>query len=141
MSSFFKTAETLIEGSHTLAQKYYVNDSILKKEMKNIFFNSWICCGRIQDLPKQGSYKLIEIDNESIIILKNTDNSISAFYNVCRHRGTKICKNDFGSVSYVSVKKHEVLDFLASCSTLNDQCEERLFKQGIHLPQGTGVYK
>ena len=41
--SFKKTAETLIKGSHTLDQKYYLNKDILDQEYNNIFFKSWIC--------------------------------------------------------------------------------------------------
>ena len=99
MNSFFKTEETLIKGSKTLSQKYYVNDSVFRAEMKNIFLNGWICAGRIQDIPNKGDYKLLELGNESIIILKNDKNEINAFHNVCRHRGTKICIKNSGNFS------------------------------------------
>ena len=99
MSNFFKTADTLKQGSMTLSQKYYMDDSIFKKEMSNIFFNSWLCCGRSQDMSNSGDYKLFNIGNESIMILKNEHNEINAFYNICRHRGTKICTKKNGNFS------------------------------------------
>ena len=37
--SFKKTSETLIKGSHTLDQKYYLNQDILDQEYNNIFLN------------------------------------------------------------------------------------------------------
>ena len=99
MNSFFKTADILQQGAMTLPQKYYVNDSIFKKELVNIFFNGWLCCGRNQDIPKPGDYNLINIGNESIIILRDEKLGIKAFYNLCRHRGTKICIKDEGRFS------------------------------------------
>ena len=99
MNSFYKTSETLRKGAKTLPQKYYVDNTIFKKEISNFFHNGWICCGRSQELQKPGEYKLVEIENESIIILKNEKNKINAFYNICRHRGTKICIKDQGCFS------------------------------------------
>ena len=82
-----------------MQQKYYVDDSILKEEMTNIFFNGWVCCGRSQDIPNKGDYKLVNIGNESIIILRDDQHQINAFFNVCRHRGTKICIKEEGCFS------------------------------------------
>ena len=82
-----------------MQQKYYVDDSILNEEMTNIFFNRWVCCGRSQDTPNIGDYKLINIGNESIIILRDDQHQIKAFFNVCRHRGTKICIKEEGCFS------------------------------------------
>ena len=48
--SFKKTSETLIKGSHTLDQKYYLDQDILDQEYNNIFFKSWICAGRLSEL-------------------------------------------------------------------------------------------
>ncbi len=99
MNFFHKTAETLRQGSKTLSQRYYVNDAILKKEMTNIFHGGWICCGRIQDIPNIGDFKLLNLDNESIIILRHDKNKFIAFYNICRHRGTRICIDECGNFS------------------------------------------
>ena len=99
MDIFFKTAETLSQGSMTLPQQYYVDASILKKEMSNIFFNGWICCARSQDISNSGDYKIVNIGDESIILLRDDDHQINAFYNVCRHRGTRICNKEKGCFS------------------------------------------
>ena len=97
--SFKKTSETLIKGSHTLDQKYYLNQDILDQEYNNIFFKSWICAGRLSELENIGDFKMIEICNESVIIIRNKLKELSAYYNVCRHRGTKICTNSKGNYS------------------------------------------
>ena len=97
--SFKKTSETLIKGSHTLDQKYYLNQDILDQEYNNIFFKSWICAGRLSELENIGDFKMIEIGNESVIIIRNKLKELSAYYNVCRHRGTKICTNSKGNYS------------------------------------------
>jgi len=99
VNSFFKTADTLKQGARALPQKYYTDNSILKKEMAKIFSSNWLCCGRGDDILNPGQYKLINILNESIIILRDDNYKLSAFYNVCRHRGTRICTKEWGEFS------------------------------------------
>ena len=97
--TFKKTADTLIEGAHTLERDYYTSNEILTQEYENIFFNHWICGGRESELSEPGQYKIINIGSESIIILKDHKNKIRSYYNLCRHRGTRLCENPNGKFS------------------------------------------
>ena len=97
--TFKKTAETLEPGAHTLEREYYTSSDVLQKEYENLFLNNWICAGRSMDLPENGQYKVIKINYESVIILRDENGEFKAHYNVCRHRGTRICKNESGQFS------------------------------------------
>ena len=94
-----KTADTLITNSHTLHRKYYVDNDILDEEYNKIFLQNWICVGREDELVNPGDFKTIKIGYESIIIIKNEANMLSAYFNVCRHRGTRICNEENGQYS------------------------------------------
>jgi glycine betaine catabolism A len=83
----------------TLPARYYTDGSLFRQEMDNFFFGSWICAGRAESIPNGGDYFLREIAGESIIVVRGDSGSIEAFYNVCRHRGTRLCsaaKGTFG---------------------------------------------
>ena len=97
--NFKKTAETLTKGAHTLERNFYTSTEILNKEYKNIFQSQWVCVGREEELTKVGQYKTIDIGDESVIILKDENQIIRAHYNVCRHRGTRICVEKNGNFS------------------------------------------
>ena len=97
--TFKKTAETLPKGAHTLERDYYVNPSILQREYDNIFFRNWICAGRSSELTEVGQYKVINIDKESVIVLRGKNGDLKAHFNVCRHRGTRICEKAAGQFS------------------------------------------
>lgn len=75
----------------TLPQKYYVDPAIFQKEMERFYFRTWICVGRAPEIPHPGDYFLREIGKESIVIVRGADGQVRAFFNVCRHRGTRIC--------------------------------------------------
>lgn len=86
-------------GAMTLPGEYYTSEKIYLLESSKIFSRNWLYAGRLADLDQPGSYLLREVENESIILLQNHENKARAFYNVCRHRGTRICKENQGRFS------------------------------------------
>src|SRR5436305_10767509 len=66
-------------------------------EREAIFKRAWLNVGRVEDVPRVGSYFTKEIDaaRSSVIVVRGKDNRVRAFYNVCRHRGNKLVWNDF----------------------------------------------
>lgn len=81
----------------TLPGRYYTDGAIFKQEMETFFFNKWICVGRTEQIRNVGDFFLREVAGESIIITRDMGIQLRAFYNVCRHRGTRICTQEFGS--------------------------------------------
>jgi phenylpropionate dioxygenase-like ring-hydroxylating dioxygenase large terminal subunit len=66
-------------------------------ERDAIFRRTWLNVGRVEQLPKIGSYFTKELDaaRTSIIVVRGSDGEVRAFHNVCRHRGNKLVWNDF----------------------------------------------
>lgn len=99
MVTYHKTTDTFTAGSMTLPQKYYTSDEVFEREKERIFNTYWICAGHQSRIPNPGDYFLLNLFGESIIILRDKEKQIRAFYNVCRHRGTRICKAAEGQFS------------------------------------------
>jgi len=76
----------------TLPSSWYLEDGIFALEKEHIFFREWICVGREEEFPAPGDYRVIDVYGESIILLRNTKGLLKAFYNVCRHRGARLCE-------------------------------------------------
>ena len=83
--------------NHTLDQQFYINDDIFDLDVKNIFYKQWVFVGHVTRIPNLGDYFLFNIGKESIIIIRDGDNNIHAHYNVCRHRGSRICLKEQGN--------------------------------------------
>jgi glycine betaine catabolism A len=66
-------------------------------EREAVFKRAWLNVGRVEQLPRKGSYftKELAITRTSVVIVRNLDGEIRAFYNVCRHRGNKLVWNDY----------------------------------------------
>ncbi|HXY14796.1 MAG TPA: aromatic ring-hydroxylating dioxygenase subunit alpha [Terriglobales bacterium] len=75
----------------TLPARYYTDPEVFKRELEHFYCCTWVCAGRAAQIPNPGDYFLREFAGESIIIVRDNKGAIGAFFNVCRHRGTRIC--------------------------------------------------
>jgi phenylpropionate dioxygenase-like ring-hydroxylating dioxygenase large terminal subunit len=66
-------------------------------ERNAIFARTWLNVGRVEQLPRVGSYFTKEIDaaRTSIVVVRSADDQVRAFYNMCRHRGNKLVWQDY----------------------------------------------
>jgi Rieske 2Fe-2S family protein len=99
VTTFVKPTQIPIDGAHTLPREYFTSPDILAEELERIFFRRWICVGREDRIPNPGDYFLQEIGKESVIVLRDRAGGYRAYYNVCRHRGTRLCEEHTGRFS------------------------------------------
>ena len=92
-----KPRAAMPQGANTLPAAFYTDDAYYRREMEGLFASMWICAGRVEQVQQPGQFILREVLGESIIITSNAAGQVNAFYNVCRHRGTKLCVEESGS--------------------------------------------
>ena len=90
----------------SLDQKFYKDTSIFDLEKHNIFYNSWIFIGHESQIPNKGDFFVYKLLDEEIIVLRNKENKVKAFFNVCRHRGSRVCLEEKGNTSRFSWPYH-----------------------------------
>ena len=61
-----------------------------------IFLDRWLFAGHVSQLSEPGQYFLFQIGAENIILLRDRQDKVRAFYNVCRHRGARLCSEEKG---------------------------------------------
>ena len=96
MIEFQQLLENYQEGK-ALPQQFYTNEKIFSEEMKRIYFKQWLMVDHVSRIPNPGDYFVFEAEKESIIIIRGRDKKIRAFYNVCTHRGSRICLEEEGT--------------------------------------------
>ena len=75
----------------TLPSDWYLSDSIFAAERERIFAREWVCVGREAALPNPGDSLLVDLQGQSILLVRNEAGALRGFYNVCRHRGAQLC--------------------------------------------------
>src|SRR5512147_1582531 len=76
----------------TLPRPYFTSPELFTEEMEKIFARRWLCAGRDEDIAAPGDFVLREAAGESVIITRDGSGALRAFYNVCRHRGSRLCE-------------------------------------------------
>lgn len=98
---YIRTAASFRPGARPLAREYYVSSRIFADERNAIFSRLWICAGRSSSLVKPGDYGVRDAAGESLLLVRGRDGTLRAFFNVCRHRGTRLCEAGSGHLGDV----------------------------------------
>jgi len=95
----------VIEGLEpTLPSSWYLEDRYFQLEKEHIFFSDWVCVGREEQLPIPGDHQVLDLYGESVLLLRNREGELRAFYNVCRHRGARLCPGTDDDDSVLALK-------------------------------------
>jgi len=73
-----------------LPSKCYTDENFWKKECETVLANGWLFVGFAHELKKPGDVNPLFIANKPILLLRNNNNEIKAFHNVCSHRCLKL---------------------------------------------------
>ena len=74
----------------TLPRASYLDATEFQREYAAIFESGWVCVGRSDTLTAPGDYLAIRLQDQSLLVVRSDNGELSAFYNVCRHRGTEL---------------------------------------------------
>ena len=83
----------------------YLDPEFLQLELDKLFTRTWLMACRLEELGGVGSYVEYEIGKHSILIVRESKTSVQAYFNACRHRGTRLAK-DRGRVGSIICPFH-----------------------------------
>ena len=126
---FSETLTSSLDKSASLSKDRYISEDFMQSEWEGIWTKAWLFAGLESDLLEPGDFFIYDIGRESIVITRNDENEISAFYNVCQHRGNRIVTLESGSFSKVSCPYHGWTYGLDG--TLEHVPDRELFKEGV----------
>eukprot|EP01037_Dinobryon_pediforme_P017308 gene17308-17498_t len=78
------------QSGHSLPAGLYTREDVFNADMEVFFRNHWICIGLDCDVPEAGDAYVVDVGKTSLIILRDDDEQIRVFHNVCRHRGSRL---------------------------------------------------
>lgn len=85
--------ERSARGARTLPAEFYTSPEIFAAETREIFETHWQCVGRAELWDETGLVQLVQVEGESLIVLRAADGRLRCYHNVCRHRGTQLCEH------------------------------------------------
>ena len=94
-----------IDQAETIPSAWYTEKIIYEFEIDHLFNYSWQIVGHINQLQNVGDYILFELSGNPLIIIKDDDENVRAFYNVCKHRGGPLAAKP-GNTKLLQCKYH-----------------------------------
>src|ERR1700743_212139 len=79
-------------GTAPVSYEDSISEEFFTAEREAVFKRNWLCVGRIERLPRKGSYFTRDLPGclASIVVARDLDDTVHAFHNVCAHRGNKV---------------------------------------------------
>jgi choline monooxygenase len=85
---------------------FYTSPEVYALEREAIFMKEWLCVGRCEEIEKPGDYLTLRVADEPIVVCRDDDGELNAFYNVCAHRGTEVVMSPCGNAKRFSCPYH-----------------------------------
>jgi choline monooxygenase len=89
-----ESAKNSINEANGLPNECYSNDEYFKIERERVFFDNWIVVGVSSSIPEVGDAKPFNLMGIPLLILRDKNNRIRIFHNVCSHRGMKLVSEE-----------------------------------------------
>ncbi len=74
----------------SLPKASYTDEAEFARERDGVLYTGWFCVGRAERLAAAGEYLTADVAGESVIIVRGRDGALRGFYNLCRHRGSRL---------------------------------------------------
>ena len=83
----------------------YDTDALYAKDLEEVW-SDWLFAGFEFEIGEPGDFLTLAVDATSIIVIRGDDGAVRAFHNVCRHRGTTLCRTERGHVRAIICPYH-----------------------------------
>ena len=80
----------------TLPGSFYTLPENYAREIERFFVQGWVAVGREEQVREAGQHFVCDIAGESVIVTRDVAGQLRAHFNVCRHRGTRMCLESHG---------------------------------------------
>ena len=130
-------------AGHSLPRAFYCDEYIYQADLNYIWRRDWNFVGFTCQLPKVGDYMTFQLGDDSIIVVRTSEDTFSAFHNICRHRGSLLCDLPVGNARRFVCPYHQwTYDLdgtLASCRGMSHTATEDLDLVNVQLRELSGM--
>jgi choline monooxygenase len=86
----YTKARLPLAEAETMPRWCYTSDEFHQEEIRQIFRRTWNFVGRVDEISSGGDFLTVDLFGDSIVVVRDRSDTIRAFANTCRHRGTQL---------------------------------------------------
>lgn len=91
--------------AQTIPSEWYHSEAVLNFEKEHLFSEFWQLACHESEVPEPGDMHTLEVAGNPILIVRDSDQQLRAFYNVCKHRGGPVAVRK-GTTSVLQCQYH-----------------------------------
>ena len=99
------TLRPLLEAS-LLPSRAYTDDEVAQWERRHLFLGGWVCVGHVSALADRGAYLTFQLGEESLLFIGDGEGNARGFFNVCRHRASRLLTEAEGTTRRLQCPYH-----------------------------------
>jgi len=91
----------------SLPRELYSGEDVYRRDVERVWRRGWLFAGHSCEISKPGDYFTLEVDADSVVVIRHEDGAVHGLHNVCRHRGSVICTESAGHMSKLVCPYHQ----------------------------------
>ncbi|MGH8692229.1 MAG: aromatic ring-hydroxylating oxygenase subunit alpha, partial [Burkholderiales bacterium] len=91
----------------SLPGAFHRDEAIYRADIELIWRKGWLFAGHGCEVRNPGDWLTLQVDSDSIIVIRGEDGAVRALHNVCRHRGTQLVPPGRGSSRRIVCPYHQ----------------------------------
>jgi Rieske 2Fe-2S family protein len=92
---------------HSLLGPFYSAAEVYERDLATVWRKGWLFAAHSCEIAQPGDFCVIEMDKESIVVVRGEGGEVHAFHNVCRHRGSLVCGRSGGTAKRFLCPYHQ----------------------------------
>lgn len=92
-----KIDESRAHPGRAIDPYFYRSHLVYARELDQLVFRVWLYAGHISEIPNPGDYLLLDIGEDSLIVVRDEAGVVRCLMNTCRHRGARVCEQESGN--------------------------------------------
>jgi Rieske 2Fe-2S family protein len=94
----------VVTHATTLSREHYTDDAVFEREIDRVVHAQWTFAAHESELPEPGQFVVVDIATDSVVLIRDGHGEIRAFFNVCRHRGYRLCEQTGATSAHFRVR-------------------------------------
>src|SRR6185437_1193198 len=111
--SFMTTRDEMLSRLRTrnretaLQREFYCSQEDYELDLKMIWYRDWLFVGHDCEVPNAGNFLTVQIGEYPVLVARDREGGLHAFHNTCRHRVSRICSTERGTVARFVFPYHQ----------------------------------
>jgi 3-phenylpropionate/trans-cinnamate dioxygenase subunit alpha len=92
--------------SGVVSPEIFIDEEVYRAELDRLFSRTWLFLAHDSMIPNPGDFFSTYMGSDPVIVARQGDGSVTAYLNVCRHRGMKVCRAEDGNAGVFMCTYH-----------------------------------